>query len=169
MTGWEGAGQYAAAESHADWASLMREHPKVLWGLIADVVKAVKAGEGQRKTGRRPAVSVGSLDELYAALFPPTYGIVPFPEAFARALGDRSQRAFALEVGLNQGTISRLLSGRIEPSLETIERISQALHIRPTYFAEYRAMKIGQVVTDVLRSHPELSSDCVRRLVGARR
>lgn len=167
--GWDGAGQYAAAESYAGWASFLREHPKVLWGLIADVVKAVKAAEGERKTGRRPAVSVGSLDELYAVLFPPTYSTLPFPQAFAQALGTRSQRAFAMQAGMNQGTVSRLISGHYEPTVQTIERIAKALKIRPTYFQEYRAMKIGQVVTEVLMEHPEMSTECIRRLVGAGR
>ena len=38
-----------------DWEQILTEHPKVLWGLVADVVKAVKAGEGDKKTGRRPS------------------------------------------------------------------------------------------------------------------
>ena len=103
MSGWEGAGRHAAAENYADWASLLQEHPNVLWGLIADVVKAVKASEGEKRTGRRPAVAVGSLDELYEVLFPQAFATKPFKEAFAELLEQRwgrwgSQSAFAANV-----------------------------------------------------------------------
>jgi hypothetical protein len=167
VSGWEDAGQVPGAnEARDEWVQLFAANPKVLWGLVADVVKAVRAGEGDRKTGRRPAVSVGSLDELYAVLFPPSYQQRPFPEAFALALGERSQRAFAAQIGFNQSIVSRLLSGKTAPTVEIIERVSHALNVRPTYFHEYRAMKIGQVVTDVLMANPTMSADAVRRLAG---
>jgi hypothetical protein len=167
MGGWDDAGRVPGANESLDqWERLLTAQPKVLWGLVADIVKAVKAGEGERKTGRRPAVSVGSLDELYEVLFPPCYEQSAFPKALAIALGERSQRAFAERVGFNQATVSRLLSGKTPPTVEMIERISHALNVRPTYFHEYRAMKIGQVVTDVLMANPMMSADAVRRLVG---
>ena len=166
MAGWDDAGQVPGAQSDLDeWEALLASNPKVLWGLVADVVKAVKAGEGERKTGRRPAVSVASIDELYEVLFPPAYDQAPFPQAFATALGSRSQRAFAQHVGFNQATVSRLLTGKTPPTVEMIERIAHALNVRPTYFHEYRALKIGQVVTDVLLANPLMSADAVRRLV----
>jgi hypothetical protein len=149
-----------------DWDQILTENPKVLWGLVADVVKAVKAAEGDKKTGRRPSVTVESLDELYDLLFQP-YADAPFTEVFAKALGGRSQRAFAAQVGFNQATISRLLSGKTPPTVEMIERLSYALNVRPTCFREYRAMKLGQVVTDVLLEHPELSTALCRRLAAS--
>ena len=152
-----------------DWEGLLTENPKVLWGLVADVVKAVKAGEGERRTGRRPAVSVGSLDELYEVLFPPAYAEAEFCQALSDVLTRQnlSQRGFATKVGFNQATLSRLMAGKTEPTVEMIERIAYALNLRPTYFAEYRALKLGQVVTRVLMADPHLSADSVRRLVGA--
>jgi DNA-binding Xre family transcriptional regulator len=165
---WDGAAAHAAAENYAGWASLLEEHPKVLWGLIADVVKAIKAGEGEKRTGRRPAASVGSLDELYEILFPPAFSMSPFTETFSRLLGDISQTEFAARTGINQGTVSRLLSGRHTPTVETMERIAYTLGVKPTIFAEYRAQKIGQVVQDVLMAKPGMSADCVRDLIGAR-
>lgn len=150
-----------------DWEQILLENPKVLWGLIADVVKAIKAGEGDKKTGRRPAASVGSLDELYEILFQP-YADAPFPEVFAKALGKRSQRAFAAQIGVNQATISRLLAGKTPPTVEMLERIAHTLNVRPTCFREYRAMKLGQVVSDVLMQNPDLSKDLCRKLVDAR-
>jgi hypothetical protein len=72
VTGWDEAG-LVAGMSNGEWETLLVNNPKVLWGLVADVVKAVKAGEGERRTGRRPAVGVASLDELYELLFPKTY------------------------------------------------------------------------------------------------
>lgn len=162
---WEDAAAVAGLDQIASWNDLLEERPEALWGLIADVVKAAKAGQGARKTGRRPAVSVGSLDELYEVLFPPSYSIKPFCDTFAHLLGDRSQRAFAGRVGFNQATVSRLLAGKTQPSPQTMERVAKALGVRPTYFAEYRALKLGEVVTDVLLAHPDLSADSLRRLV----
>lgn len=169
MTGWDAAGQYAAADSLAGWSTLMSENPKVLWGLIADVVKAIKASEGEKRTGRRPGATVASLDELYEILFPPAFSTQPFPKAFFDALNGMSQYQFAREVGFAQATVSRLLSGRTTPSVEHMERIAYVLGLRPTYFAEYRSMKIGQVVADVLAASPELSAEHVRELMGVRR
>lgn len=168
MTGWDDRGAVAGM-SERDWETLLVGNPKVLWGLVADVVKAVKAHEGERKTGRRPAVGVSSLDELYAVLFPKVYVVEPFPEAFAAALGRRSQRDFAEAVGFNQATVSRLISGKTAPTVEVMERIAQTLKLPPTFFLEYRAMKLGQVVTNVLLANPDVSIDSVRRLAGVAR
>lgn len=152
-----------------DWGQLLEENPQVLWSLVADVVKAVKAGEGERKTGRRPAVSVGSLDELYDILFPSCYVTDPFGIALGRHLADTgiSQRALAAWSGLQQATIARLISGRLTPSLDHIEAAAAGLKLRPTYFAEYRALKLGQLVTQRLMADPLLSAESVRRLFGA--
>lgn len=149
-----------------DWEQILADNPRVLWGLVADVVKAIRAAEGDKKTGRRPAATVASIDELYDLIFQP-YADAPFPEVFAKALGTRSQRAFAEQVGFNQATVSRLLAGKTPPTVETIERISRALNVRPTCFREYRAMKLGQVVTDVLLHDPALSTEICRKLVNA--
>lgn len=162
---WEDASRVAGLDDITSWVDLLGQRPEALWGLVADVVKAAKASEGERRTGRRPAVSVGSLDELYEVLFPTQYSVKPFCDTFAHLLGQRSQRAFAVRVGFNQATVSRLLTGKTQPSPQIIERISVAFGVKPTYFAEYRALKLGQVVTDVLLAHPDLSADAVRRLV----
>lgn len=170
MTGWDDAGQVPGARDAfvEDWERLFTANPKILWGLVADVAKAVKANEGERKTGRRPGVTVSSLDELYMVLFPDTYADVPFPEALTKALGSTSQHKFAERVGYNQATVSRLVSGKIQPSVETMERIAQTLGIRPTYFVEYRAMKLGQIVTTVLLNNPYLSMERIRGMAGER-
>ncbi len=161
---WDDAAIVAGCDHVASWTDLLAQRPEALWGLVADVVKAAKAGEGERRTGRRPAVSVGSLDELYEVLFPPTYSNRPFIDTFAELMGERSQRAFATRVGFNQATVSRLLAGKVQPTPQMIERIARALGVRPTFFAEYRALKLGEVVTDVLLAYPHLSADALRRL-----
>lgn len=152
----------------AEWEQVLADQPKILWGLVADIVKAAKAGEGEKRTGRRPAATVGSLDELYDVLFPPAYTTRPFAEALnvALVIAGHTQRSFATSAGFNQATVSRLVSGKLLPSVEMIERIAYVLNVRPTYFAEYRAMKLGQVVTDVLLANPTLSAESVRGLIG---
>lgn len=165
MSGYESG--VVAGITDREWELLLVNNPKVLWGLVADVVKAVKAGEGERRTGRRPAVGVTSLDELYSVLFPKVFVAEPFPQAFAAALGRRSQRDFAEAVGFNQATVSRLLSGKIPPSVECMERVAHCLKLPPTYFLEYRAMKLGQVITNVLLDNPAVSIEAVRRMAKA--
>lgn len=169
MTRWENAGSHLAGSTFAEWEATLTANPKILWGLIADVVKAIKAGEGERKTGRRPAVTIGSLDELYALLFPPTYMVDDFPQAFRVALGERTQGEFGKQIGMSQAEISRLVTGIKSPSLREMELIAGGLNVRPTYFREYRAGRIGEVVAQVLQSNPMMSADAVRSLVGARR
>ncbi len=168
MTGWENASEYAAAHNFTDWEALLASNPKVLWGLIADVVKAVKAGEGERRTGRRPAASVTSLDELYELLFPPAYTGDDFAQAFRVAIGHRSQGSLAVQCGISQPQLSRMASGHIAPTLRQMEAIASALNVRPTYFREYRAQRIGEIVAAVLEMHPQLSAEAVRDLVSAR-
>jgi hypothetical protein len=152
-----------------DWGSFLAENPKVLWGLVADVVKAVKAGEGERKTGRRPAVSCSSMDELYDVLFPASFSAQPFPQALSALLSAKgqSQRGFASISGYSQASVNRMVSGKFPASADLLEHLSQILDVRPTYFVEYRALKIGQLVTEVLLADPHLSADAVRRLMGA--
>ena len=169
MTGWEKASEHVGADGCAEWEALLTQDPKVLWGLIADVIKAIKAGEGERKTGRRPAATVGSLDELYELLFPPVYMLHDFPQALRIALEGRTQRDFGKQVGMSQAEISRFASGAKKPDLRDMEIIARGLNVRPTYFREYRAQRIGQIVAEVLESYPQMSADAVRTLVGARR
>lgn len=137
------------------------------------MVKAVKASEGEKRTGRRPAVAVGSLDELYEILFPQAFATKPFKAAFAELLEQRwgrwgSQSAFAAQAGITQPAVSKLISGRTRPTVEMMERIAYVLGVKPTIFLEYRAMKIGQVVSDVLMKSPDLSIKAVRDLMGGR-
>lgn len=151
--------------SVAQWDAVFADNPQMLWGLISDMVKAIKASEGERRTGRRRAATVASTDELFALLFPVQYETRPFAEAFASLIeGKYTQRAFATYFGFNQATISRLLAGKLRPSVETMERIAIALRIQPMYFAEYRAAKLAQVLSDLFLAHPEVSAHVAQRL-----
>lgn len=150
-----------------DWGPLLAGNPRVLWSLVADVVKAAKAAEGERKTGRRPAVSVSSLDELYDILFPAAYVEEPFHLALAHAMTKRgfSQVSLAAATGFSQAKVSRMVSGRVEPTCELMEGLAVHLQLRPTYFSEYRAQKLGQLVTQQLLADPVGSSEAIRRLL----
>lgn len=168
VSGWDNVSGVVGVDQDATWEAFLVGNPQALWGLVADVVKAVKAAEGEKRTGRRPAVAVGSLDELYKIIFPKRFDTGPFCIAFARALGSRSQRDFAEKIGVNQATVSRLVSGKTLPTTDHMERIAYALRVPPTYFAEYRAMKLGALVTSVLLANPELSVDPLRQMSGVR-
>lgn len=167
-TGWDSAGQLVGGSTYEEWNDVLSRDPRVLWGLVADVVKAVRAATGERRTGRRPAATVGSLDELYDLLFPTAYESRPFPQALNDLLENKgfSQRSFATASGITQPMVSRLCAGKTAPTAQIMERIAYFLDVRPTYFNEYRAAKLGQIITDALLANPQMSAEVARRLVS---
>jgi transcriptional regulator with XRE-family HTH domain len=139
--------------------------------IIGDIFDEVKAEEekeaGVKRMGRRPS-RTASLTEVWATVFPAPYSMDPFPETLAKLLNGRSQRAFAKRIPCNQSTLSRLLSGEWNPDITMLERIAEAARVSPAYFVEYRALFIGQVITKVLISSPNLGVTQMRLLRGAR-
>lgn len=140
--------------------------------IIGDIFDEVKAEEekeaGVKRMGRRPR-RTASLAEVYATVFPAPYTVDPFPEALIKLLNGRSQRAFAMKVPCNQSTLSRLISGEWKPDLIMLERIALAAKVAPAFFVEWRAMYVGQLITQVLTRHPNLGITHLRTVRGARR
>lgn len=139
--------------------------------IIGDIFDEVKAEEekeaGVKRMGRRPS-RTASLTEVWATVFPAPYSMDPFPESLNKLLNGRSQRAFAMKIPCNQSTLSRLLSGEWAPDLTMLERIALAARVSPSYFVEYRAMFIGQLITKALTNSPNLGVTHLRLLRGAR-
>ncbi len=151
-----------------EWLAAFDRNPDIMWAIVGDVYDAVKTEEekaaGLRRMGRRPARSASSMEEVYATVFPTVYSMDPFPEALVKLLNGRSQRAFAAKIPCNQGTVSRLLSGQLQPDLVMLERVAAAAKVPPYFFVEYRAQVIGHMVTKILTEQPNMSIAAMKRV-----
>jgi hypothetical protein len=158
----------STAMGEAEWLQAFHRNPDIMWSIIGDVYDAVKTEEekaaGIRRMGRRPARHGTSMEEVYATVFPTVYSSDPFPEALTKLLAGRSQRAFAAKIPCNQGTISRLLSGQLEPDIVMMERVAAAAKVAPYFFVEYRAQAIGQMVVKILMEQPNMSIQAMKRV-----
>jgi transcriptional regulator with XRE-family HTH domain len=151
--------------------------------LLGDAFNAVKDDQdrnsGARKngTGRRPP-RFASLDVVLETVFPTRFSMDPFPEAFRKLLGERSQRQFALKSGISQGTLSKLLAGEqikragevipYRPDMAIMERIAEHAKVSPGYFLEYRALFLAELVGHVLSENPQMSSIVLRDFMRLR-
>jgi hypothetical protein len=149
-----------------EWLTVFDANPDIMWAIIGDIYDVVKAEQerdaGIRKLGRRPQRSSASLDEVYATVFPAQYTMDPFGEAMHKLLAGRSIRAFAVRVPIDQSHLNRLINGNRQPDLETLERIALAAKVPPSYFVEWRAMFVGQLITRVLSERPNLGVKAVK-------
>jgi hypothetical protein len=125
-------------------------------GDIYDVVKAEREKEdGLQRMGRRPRRQ-GSLEDVYATVFPAPYTMDPFPESMLKLLAGRSQRQFAPKIPVHQTTMSRLMSGALVPDKTMLERIAHAAKVHPSYFVEWRAMYVSEMVQSVMTNRPNI-------------
>ena len=140
--------------------------------ILGDIFDAVKAEEekagGVHRMGRRPG-RTGSLQEVYDTVFPQIYSSEPFPVALAKLLNGRSARQIAPRVPIHQTTMSKLLRGEMQPDLQLMERIAHALKVQPAHFVEYRAMFVGQLLTQIFTDRPNMGVAAFREVKGANR
>lgn len=152
----------------AAWVAVFDRNADIMWAIVGDVYDAVKTEQekeaGIRRMGRRPARQATSMDEVFATVFPNQYSMDPFPVAFEKLLSGRSQRQFAMKIPCNQGTISRLLSGHVQPDLIMLERIADAAKVPAHFFVEYRALLIGAMVTRILLQQPNMGVTAMKRV-----
>jgi transcriptional regulator with XRE-family HTH domain len=78
--------------------------------------------------------------------------------ALTEALGGRTQRWLAKQVGVDPATISRILSGKQSPSLEQLDRAAKALGVsrrrvlaRAGYLADNGTVELDALPGDVRR------------------
>jgi transcriptional regulator with XRE-family HTH domain len=70
---------------------------------------------------------------------------------------------------VSQPQLSRLLSGRKDPDLALMEAAARAAGVTPAYFAEWRALKIAALISDLYLRRPNLSIIAVKQMArGAR-
>lgn len=156
----------------AEWLAALNENDDIMWKIIGDIYDAVKTEEekdaGIRRMGRRPARQGTSMDEVYATVFPQQYSTDPFGITFRRLMLGRSQTQVAMKIPCNQSTISKYLSGQRMPDVTTMERIAAAVKVPPHYFTEYRAMMLGQLITQILTEQPTMGITAMKRLRARR-
>lgn len=157
----------STGDDEAAWAQVLSEQPDVMFSVIAYIVKVVKATEGPRKTGRRPGITGLSFDETWDVLYPQRYTLEPITEALPKLMAGRSQRQIAPKVPCNQATLSRVLSGQVKPDLGLMRGLAAALKVPPTFFLEYRAMRLAEMVLSVLLSQPNMSVTLFKQLQNA--
>lgn len=152
----------STGEGADGWLQVLVDEPGVLHRILSDIAKVARATDGAKRTGRRPVIGMG-LEQLWQLLYPDPSD-EPFHEAFAALLANTSQRVFAAKVPCNQATISRLLSGEVQPDLQMLERLAAAAGIPPNYFREWRAIKLGQLVVDTYLTQPHLSASILKQI-----
>lgn len=145
----------------------------VMGRIIGDIYDEAMAEEereaGLRQMGRRPNRRAVPLSEVYAMVFPRPYSMDPFATSMAKLLEGRSQRAFCRRVPIHQTTLCRYLDGSRKPDLEMLEKLAAAAKVKPSYFVEWRAMYVGQLIQTVLLDHPNIGISAVNTIHSARR
>lgn len=153
----------------ADFGALVRDEPKILWTLVADLVKAESARHSGHKTGRRPNVTLTSIDELYETLFPATYTLQAFPVALDALMRSKgvSTRALAAQIGTSQTLVARLARGSMKPTTAWMQKVASAFKVHPAWFVEYRTERCHELLIELMNAHPELTVQVFRRAFGA--
>lgn len=154
------------AQNQAHWRTALQQNPDVMIRIIRDLAKVMQSGDRTGRTGRRPSPKAVSFDKLWGMLFPERFTNEPFNVALAEVMEGQSQHKFASKIPIAQPHLSRLLSGKQVPTIEVMEGAARAADISPSYFAEWRAMKLGQLLTDVLLEDPDRSTELVKRLAA---
>lgn len=156
----------------ADWIAVFDRDPDIMWRIVGDIYDVVKTEEekaaGKRVMGRRPPRS-GSLEDVWATVFPAPYSMDPFPEALRKLMNGRSQSAFAMRVPIHQTTLSRMLKGEWMPDLQMLERIAEAAKVQPAYFVEWRAQYVAGLIQRVLMERPNMSVMALRQVKHGRK
>jgi hypothetical protein len=150
------------------WYRFLRDAPEAVWhSLVAELVKAtVAVQEDQRRIGRRPKPTSGSIEDVRRVL-EVRYSELPFRDALAELVNGRSIRAFAGKVPVHPVHLARLLSGERSPSLATMAALARAGRVQPEFFLEYRIGVVQQAMADAMRARPALSISGYRRVAAA--
>lgn len=168
---WDAAKKRAGPALHWGYDEILahlNEHPVVAHRMIEDVYDAAKTEEerlrGIVRTGRRPRRQATSLDEVWSTIFPEPYSMDPFPDAMVKLLNGQSQRAFSRRVPCHQTTLSRMMAGKLQPDRVMLEQIAAAANVRASYFREWRALALGELVTQVMLDRPNVSVTVLQRV-----
>jgi transcriptional regulator with XRE-family HTH domain len=151
-------------------AAGLRAMGRIIYDIYDEVVSREEREQGKRRIGRRPARDAVSLAAVMAIVKPEEFTNDPLPIALQKLLRGRSQRQFARKVPISQPYLNRLLAGQHNQlDLTTLESLAEAAGVHPWHFPEWRALFVGELVTEVMREEPHIGITILRQLRTTRR
>lgn len=150
--------------SSLDWKQVFREDPTIFGRVVSDIQKLENASSG--RPGKRPSVDPRDAAQFLRQYENDDYTVLNFVEAFRVMKGSLSVRALAKKCGLSDTMTQRLLSGKIEPTIESMVSIATAFRKHPSYFVEYRIFYILDSLGSMMEQSPESSVVPFMRLKG---
>jgi transcriptional regulator with XRE-family HTH domain len=146
--------------TRVEWERHFRDVPPAFYRLLAELLQEVRAeGERERgveRRGRRPALAVGSMDDVLDLVYPKR-SEKPFAEALRDATG-QSMSTVARMAGMNPGTLHALMAGTRPLTKARIEEVARAIHVNPGYFHEYRVLVVHEAIDALLDPHRSLQA-----------
>jgi len=137
------------------WSALLREESDIFARLVGDVLKSSSKGS---KPGKRPQLERSDAIQRLKRLSDEDFSELDFHQSFKHLSAGLSVRAIALKTDLGKSYIQRLLQAEVDPSFETMEKISKAFNKHPSFFLEYRIAKTLVVIDDLLKQSPDTAT-----------
>lgn len=145
----------------------MEGDPTIMWRLLYDIwdykLTEEEKARGEVRLGRRRR-RIGDREEILAVALPKTFTNDPFPKALEKLVVGSSQREFAAKMRCSQTTVSRLISGTVEPDKHLMERAAEAAEVAPWYFVEYRVAYLTDAIRKALVENPNMSMTYLQKL-----
>ena len=146
--------------TQAEWNAHFRDVPPAFYRLLAELLQEVQAEkereQGVQRRGRRPALAVGSMQDVLDLVYPKRSEKL-FPEALREAT-DQPMWTVAKIAGMNPGSLHKLINGTRPLTKSKIEAIAKAIHVDPGFFHEYRVLVIHEAIDAVLTPHRSLQA-----------
>jgi len=143
-----------------EWASHFRDIPPTFYRLLAEILGEVAAEReremGIERRGRRPALTVGSIDDVVNVVYP-RRSTLPFAEAL-RGASKQTCSTIAKLAGINPGNLFRMMHGTEPLTKAKIEVIARVVHVNPAYFHEYRVLAIHEAIDGLLSPHRSIQA-----------
>jgi hypothetical protein len=161
--------QMGAAEWNAffNTSDGLRSVGRIIYDIFDEVKSQQERAAGIRRVGRRPARSAVNLEDVLTTILPPDFNNEPLPVVLPKLIGKRSHADVAAAANLSRSHITHLVRGRT-PTLEALEGLAQALGVQPWFFVEWRALYIGQLMTEVLIASPHLGTTVLKDMRSGR-
>jgi len=136
-----------------DWNKVFRTDPAILGRIVNDVIKQEQARPGT--PGKRPSLDPKVASRRIQELSGEDYSLLKFSDAMNNLKGDRSIRHVADKVSLDKSLVLKLLHGRIDPTMEQMEKIARGFKKQPGYFHEYRVAYVLSMMFALMNDGPE--------------
>jgi hypothetical protein len=143
---------------------------KIYYDIFNEVRSAEEREAGIKRIGRRRNRASVPLSEVMSVVYPEQWNYLPIEEALKAHLGGwGSMTKLARAMNISQGHLSHLLAGRKRWDLSHLQAVADHIGKPPWYFVEWRAMWIGQLMTEALTKQPNLGVYAVKYLRDSRR